>query len=376
VSGSDKSMEMIDTYLEVVAAQLPKDKAEDIVAELRDEILARKEDREAVLGREMTEAELEVLLREIGHPLVVAARYSDRQQGLIGPELYPWAMFAVRLGIIALVMVALARVILSVLFGGDDLGQALGHAVGGFFRGVISVAGILAIAGWIIERQPQKPEFLTDWKVRDLGLFAWAGTMQRSGLDFLRGNVVSRNKAKGTPLADRSDFSPVAGAATSAVFTLIVLLWWVGALGGVRIEPLYLAGGYDLGSALREIHQVIYWPVAAVLAARVLFDVLRVVTGSPVRLTAVGDLGFALAHMGILAWIWTASPLSELIRVGSANDFWQRLLSRDSWASEGVPTLLMAIVVFGFIGEAVRAVQSLASLVLDRRIGTRALRKT
>lgn len=372
MSGSDKSMEMIDTYLGVVAAQLPKDKAEDIVAELRDEILARKEDREAVMGRDMTQAELEVLLREVGHPLVVAARYSDRQQGLIGPELYPWAMFAVRLGIIALVLVALARVILSVLFGGDDLGQALGHAVGGFFRGVISVAGILAIAGWIIERQPQKPEFLTDWKVRDLGLFAWAGTMERSGLDFLRGNVVSRNKAKGTPVADRSDFSPVAGAATSAVFTLIVLLWWVGALGGVRIDPFVILNGYDLGAALREIHRLLYWPVAVVLGARVAFDVLRVVTGSPVRLTAMGDLSFALANMAIFAWVWMSSPLSELVRVNTFNDFWQRILSRDSWTFETVPTLLMAIVVFGFIGEAVRAVRSLASLVLDRRIGSRA----
>lgn len=371
MSGSDKTMDMIDTYLEVVAAQLPKDKAEDIVTELRDEVLARKEDREEALGRDLDEAELEVLLREVGHPLVVAARYSDRPQGLIGPELYPWAMFAVRLGLITLVLMALARLILSVLFGGEAFGQALGHVIGGFVNGAISVAGILAIAGWIIERQPKKPQFLTDWKVRDLGLFAWAGTMERSGLDFLRGNVVSRNKAKGTPVAERSDFSPVAGAATSAVFTLIVLLWWTGVLGGIRIDPLVLGNGFDLGAAVREVHRVVYWPVAAVLAARVVFDVARVVTGSPVKLTAAGDLVFAVANMAILAWIWTSSSLSELIRVGSANDFWQRMLSRDSWSTETVTTLLTAIVVFGFICEAVRAVQSLASLVLDRRIGAR-----
>lgn len=371
MSTSDKTMDMIDTYLGVVAAQLSKDQAEDIVAELRDEILARKEDREEALGRPLAEAELEVLLRGVGHPLVVAARYSDRPQGLIGPELYPWWMFAARLGVIALVLLALARLILAVLFGGEELGRALGHAISGFVNGAVSVAGVLAIAGWVVERQPKKPAFLTDWKVRDLGLFAWAGTMERSGLDFLRGNVASRNKAKDTPVADRSDFSPVAGAATSAVFTLIVLLWWIGALGGVRIDALLLGNGFDLGAACREIHHLVYWPVVTVLVARVGFDVLRVMTGSPVRLTAAGDFIFALANMAILAWMWTASPLSELIRVGSANDFWQRMLSRDSWALDTVPTLLMAIVVFGFICEAVRAVQSLASLVLDRRIGAR-----
>lgn len=369
MSASDKSMDMINTYLEVVAAQLSKDQAEDIVAELRDEILARKEDREEAPGRPLVEAELEVLLREVGHPLVVAARYSDRPQGLIGPELYPWWMFAVRLGLIALVLLALARLILSVLFGGEELGRALGHAVSGFVNGAISVAGVLAIAGWVVERQPKKPAFLTDWKVRDLGLFAWAGTMERSGLDFLRGNVASRNKAKGTPVADRSDFSPVAGAATSAVFTLIVLLWWIGALGGVRINPLVLVNGFDLGEQFSEIHRLLYWPVAALLLGRIMFDVARVMTGSPVRLTAAGDLVFALCNMALLAWFWLASPLSELIRVYSANDFWQQMLSRDSWAMDPVTSLLMAIVVFGFICEAVRAVQSLATLVLDRKIG-------
>ena len=369
MSTSDKSMDMIDTYLGVVAAQLSKDQAEDIVAELRDEILARKEDREEALGRPLVEAELEVLLREVGHPLVVAARYSERPQGLIGPELYPWWMFAARLGLIALVLLALARLILSVLFGGEELGQALGHAVSGFVNGAISVAGVLAIAGWVVERQPKKPAFLTDWKVRDLGLFAWAGTMERSGMDFLRGNVAARNKAKDTPVADRSDFSPVAGAATSAVFTLIVLLWWIGALGGVRINPLVMINGFDLGEQLSEIHRLIYWPVVGLLLARVIFDVARVLTGSPVRLTAAGDLVFALCNMALLAWFWVASPLSELIRVNSANDFWQQILSRDSWTFDTLPTLLMSIVVFGFICEAVRAVQSLATLVLDRKIG-------
>ena len=76
MTSSNTNNEMIETYLEVVAAQLPKDQAEDITAELRDEILARMEDREAALGRGLNAEEAEALLREVGHPLVVASRHT------------------------------------------------------------------------------------------------------------------------------------------------------------------------------------------------------------------------------------------------------------------------------------------------------------
>ena len=369
MSTSDNNHAMIETYLEVVAAQLPKDQAEDITAELRDEILARMEDREAALGRGLNEAEVEDLLREVGHPLMVAARYGSQPKSLVGPELYPWWMFAVRIGVMALVALAVVRFVSGALFADMHVGEAFGHAIGGFVKGLMSVIGGLTFAAWVIERQPEKPEFLTKWKVRDLDLFAWSGSLERSALEFLRGNVQARDKAKGTPMVGRSDFSPVAGAATSAVFTLLVLSWWIGALGGVHIYPARLINGYDIGEALREVHALLYWPVSAILTARVMFDAVRVLTGSPVRLTAAGDLGFAFANMGLFVWIWTASPLAELIRVSSVSEFWQRLLMRESWYADSVPTLLMAIVVFGFIGEALRAIQALATLYLGRKPG-------
>ena len=67
-------MDLMERYLNAVAAQLPKDVREDIVAELRDEIMGRLEALEARLGRPATDDEVETLLREVGHPLSVAAR--------------------------------------------------------------------------------------------------------------------------------------------------------------------------------------------------------------------------------------------------------------------------------------------------------------
>ena len=67
-------MDLVNEYLRAVAALLPKAQRDDIVAELRDTILTRIEEREADLGRPLTDDEIEAVLREVGHPVVVAAR--------------------------------------------------------------------------------------------------------------------------------------------------------------------------------------------------------------------------------------------------------------------------------------------------------------
>jgi hypothetical protein len=100
-------MDLLDRYLGAIAALLPAAQREDIVAELRDVLLSRIEDKEAQLGRRLDKKELEALLREFGHPLAVAGRYGP-QRALIGVELYPFYIFAVK---VALAIAAFVTVI-------------------------------------------------------------------------------------------------------------------------------------------------------------------------------------------------------------------------------------------------------------------------
>ena len=65
-------MDMLDRYLAAVAALLPKAQREDIVAELRDLLLNRIEEKEEALGRPLTEKEREAVLKDFGHPVAVA----------------------------------------------------------------------------------------------------------------------------------------------------------------------------------------------------------------------------------------------------------------------------------------------------------------
>jgi hypothetical protein len=88
------TMELLDRYLHAVKKFLPKEQQDDIVAELSDDLRSQMEDREAELGRPLTEAEQEAVLKAHGHPVIVAGRYrQDRRsvafgRQLIGPVLF------------------------------------------------------------------------------------------------------------------------------------------------------------------------------------------------------------------------------------------------------------------------------------------------
>ena len=89
-------MELLDRYLQAVRKHLPWQRQDDIIAELRANLEAQLEDKEAALGRPLTKDESEEWLKQIGSPLQVAARY-QRQQYLIGPAIFPTYSFILKL---------------------------------------------------------------------------------------------------------------------------------------------------------------------------------------------------------------------------------------------------------------------------------------
>ncbi len=68
-------MELLDRYLQAVRGLLPKGQQDDILQELSDAILSQIEGQEAELGRPLTAAEQETILKGYGSPMRVAGRY-------------------------------------------------------------------------------------------------------------------------------------------------------------------------------------------------------------------------------------------------------------------------------------------------------------
>jgi hypothetical protein len=76
---------------------LPPDKVEDIATEIRSNLESLAEDRAAELGWELSLEEMSAILKQHGHPMVVASRYRDWPgRGLISPELFPFYWFTLR----------------------------------------------------------------------------------------------------------------------------------------------------------------------------------------------------------------------------------------------------------------------------------------
>jgi hypothetical protein len=68
-------MELLDRYLKAVRFWLPSEHKQDIISELSEDIRSQIEDKESGLGRPLTDAEVEALLKKGGPPMLVAQRY-------------------------------------------------------------------------------------------------------------------------------------------------------------------------------------------------------------------------------------------------------------------------------------------------------------
>jgi hypothetical protein len=154
-------MELLDRYLHALKTYLPKAQQRDIVAELSDNILSDVEEQEAVLGRRLNRAEEVEVLKKYGHPLLAAGRYLP-QQYLIGPALYPYYLFALKVLTAILVLGNVAAAIVSGFMSRNPAGIA-GHLVENVIRAVIFGIGVVTIGFAALERWQVKIRFLETW---------------------------------------------------------------------------------------------------------------------------------------------------------------------------------------------------------------------
>lgn len=357
-------MTLIDRYLAAVAAQLPKAQREDITAELRDDIETRIEGREETLGRPLTDDEIETVLREVGHPLTVAGRYRSGPQHLVGPELYPWWLFGVKVGLVILAAVILLGAVVQTVVGEVNFGQAIGQGFHDMFNGGLMLIALATIAAFIIERQDKKPAFLTDWRVKDLKMFEFdpldADTINKGIADSDKGGA-----RKAPVVVGFNSGSPVARALTSAAAHLVLLLWWAGALnvGGLDFSSdAVMFDGVGYGALLNQMVALLWWPVIGYLIARIAFDLFRAANPDAVRAIGLGDFVLASARLAGFLWTWTSSPLSPIVQVPSVADLVERLQSlfHGEWTLGAILTLIVAFGILGAVFDMLRALFRMA----------------
>ena len=103
-------MDLLERYLQAVGQYLAQETREDVLAELRVNLLAEMDARADEMERPLTESETAAILKAHGRPMLVAARYLP-QRYLIGPAFFPFYLLTLRKAVpLVLLLYFVARV--------------------------------------------------------------------------------------------------------------------------------------------------------------------------------------------------------------------------------------------------------------------------
>ena len=162
------NQELLDRYVHSVKALLPPDRMDDIAAEINSNLESLIEDEAMELGRELRPDEVSTILKQRGHPVVMAGRYRDQPgRGLISPELFPFYWFTLRaiFGLWVTVEVIVSAFQFQGTATADSILLRLGHDI--LLAGFFIAAGVtLLFAVW--EYLEFKFRYSRRWKPESL----------------------------------------------------------------------------------------------------------------------------------------------------------------------------------------------------------------
>lgn len=193
-------MDLLGRYLQAVKFWLPKGQHQDILAELSEDIRSQVEEAEAGLGRKLSDAEMEALLKKRGRPMLVAMRYRP-QRYLIGPGLFPMYVFVLKVAVLCyLIPWAIAGLVLLIFGTSHPVGQALGSFWGSLWIALAMQFSIITIVFAGIEHYHATSGILDNWSPRSLPAVRPAKDPYRV---------------------------PRLASLAEVVFTLIFIVWWI-----------------------------------------------------------------------------------------------------------------------------------------------------
>lgn len=276
--------DLIDRYVMAVAANLPKRDRDDVPAELRDILYSKVEAREAELGRPLKRAEEEALLRAYGHPLVVAASYG-KHQSLIGPTVYPFYIFTLKVVGAILVALYIVKLAIAAIAGWPHVGPD-----SDIVPVLFTAGGVITLIYALIERFGKPEKLASKWRVRHLPHL-------------------------GAPTA-RSPFEIL-----FEIFAVgAVILWWVGVLHIPDAAPRFI----DL--KLAPIFTELHWPILGYFVLQIGIDIFELVTPGWVRMHAAIRIAYHVLGLVFAGMLWRAGHWIEVtVNLANRADLQQRL---------------------------------------------------
>jgi hypothetical protein len=281
--------QIVEKYLNSVRSCLPEAQRDDIVQELSENLHAQIEDKEAELDRSLTDNEVEAILKQHGHPMVVASRYCQDKRSvafgpeLIGPVVFPFYVRVLKfnLGISAIVLFI---VCIALAFGGHAM--TAGNLIPAIFYQVtiqfVVVTLIFALADRHFKKNPES------WNYRD-AKHPWHPAF----------SFENRTNSK----SDAGRVSRLDSVAQ--VVALGIALVWLRVAQGA---PFLIFGPAAAFLKLSPIWHQFFWPVVGIACLGILQGLINLVRPDWLRLMVLYRALTAIAWLVILYFVVKAGP--------------------------------------------------------------------
>jgi hypothetical protein len=285
--------QILEKYLNSVRSCLPEAQRDDIVQELSENLHAQIEDKENELGRPLSDAEVEEILKQHGHPMVVASRYNQEKRSvafgpeLIGPAVFPFYVRVLKfnLGISAVVFFI---VVVALFFGGHAM--TAGDLLPAIFYQVVIQFAIVTFVFTVADRHFKKnPE---SWNYRN-AKHPW-----HPAFSFENNSKAKNNSGR----VSRLD-------SVAQIVALGVSLIW---LRIARGAPFLIFGPAAAFLRPAPIWHQFYWPVVGVACLGILQGLINLVRPDWLRLMVAYRALTAIGWIVILYFVLKAGPLVVL----------------------------------------------------------------
>lgn len=162
-------MELIERYIYAVTRQLPQTQREEVAKELRSDI---QDMVDSASGTE--KAKTKKVLESLGHPELLAQRYTDATQYLIGPKWYGIYLFTLKkVGYVAIPVVAIIIILNVLLDAPQDQSfiKTIIESIFWFIGTLMQTVFWVTLCFVLIERNEKhikKEDLMLEWSVDSL----------------------------------------------------------------------------------------------------------------------------------------------------------------------------------------------------------------
>ena len=269
-------MSMLENYLEEVRSYLPTSARDDIVAELRDELISLAGAK--AQGREPSKKEWEEVLLSYGHPAKVAAKYFEVKP-LIGAELT--GLFWIALKPSAMIVFGLNAILTVIrILSGQSAWQAIPQGVHSAVNGFLFAVGLMIVVFAVLEQFNVKLDIFGAWHPKKL-----------------------------KPVADKTKVSR-----SSSVFEMICsaifVAWWLDVL---PFQNLISTNRASVQLSLTSAWSTVYYPILIITVLEIARAGAQFFRAYKTPLLSTARIVLNIASLSVIAYLVQQTALVNIV---------------------------------------------------------------